>query len=118
MWTDKHTTGIENLFQGLVEQLRPFDNTAAMKKHLQALEWDSGVTPSPSIDSPARVVQRALARYAIILIMQERQANVAATPDTIQGEVRAGKAQKKMNWPPKGHHKGPESLSSIMEGGK
>ena len=70
MWSEKHTQGIDKLYAELKTELA---QASSMKDKLNDMGWAYGPPPSKiAEDSPASVVQRALARWAMIEITKAR----------------------------------------------
>lgn len=114
-WTEKHTAGIDNLFQGLCEALRGCTKRDEMKHRLDEMEWTYGPNPSIRIDSPSAMVQRALANMAMIHVLDEVQHKSLPDRRETEGDKQASYAAKKLNMP-RGTRSGPDSLSTILGG--
>jgi hypothetical protein len=67
VWTNKHTQGIQKLYNELKSEMRK-----GGKERLDELGWAHGPPPTKlHEDSPELVVQRGLARWATIELARE-----------------------------------------------
>jgi len=75
IWTEKHGTGIDNLYDALAAKLKGKDREG-MIEALGEMGWSTRIPSKLSDDTPTATVQRAIGSLVILRLLQERMQDV------------------------------------------